>query len=74
LAITFESVKALRGWEDGGRFFTNYIAHPMQGSFVGFIQVQNDPKGMKQRFGGSGRLLAQPYEGDGVVGGLEHAV
>jgi hypothetical protein len=49
-----KSVKALRGWEDGGRFFTNYIAHPMQGSFVGFIQVQNDPKGMKQRFGGSG--------------------
>jgi hypothetical protein len=49
-----QSVKALRGWEDGGRFFTNYIAHPMQGSFVGFIQVQNDPKGMKQRFGGSG--------------------
>lgn len=40
------SVKSLHGWEDGGRFFTNYIAHPMQGSFLGFIQVQNDPKGM----------------------------
>lgn len=49
-----ESVKSLRGWEDGGRFFTNYIAHPMQGSFLGFIQIQNDPKGMKQRFGSSG--------------------
>jgi hypothetical protein len=48
-----DSVKSLRGWEDGGRFFTNYIAHPMQGSFVGFIQIQNDPKGMKQRFGSS---------------------
>jgi len=40
------SVKSLRGWKDGGRFFTNYIAHPMQGSLLGFIQVQNDPKGM----------------------------
>lgn len=49
-----KSVKSLHGWEDGGRFFTNYIAHPMQGSFVGFIQVQNDPKGMKQQFGASG--------------------
>jgi len=50
----FDSVKSLRGWDDGGRFFTNYVAHPMQGSFVGFIQVQNDPKGMKQQFGASG--------------------
>ena len=41
------SVKSLHGWEDGGRFFTNYVAHPLQGSFLGFIQVQNDPKGMK---------------------------
>lgn len=48
------SVKSLRGWDDGGRFFTNYIAHPMQGSFTGFIYVQNDPKGLKQQFGASG--------------------
>jgi hypothetical protein len=47
------SLKSLRGWEDGGRFFTNYIAHPMQGSFVGYIQIQNDPKGLRQRFGSS---------------------
>jgi hypothetical protein len=39
------SVKSLHGWEDGGRFFTNYVAHPMQGSLLGFIQIQNDPKG-----------------------------
>jgi len=45
------SVKSLRGWDDGGRFFTNYIAHPLQGSFIGFIQIQNDPKGRRQRFG-----------------------
>lgn len=47
------SVKSLHGWNDGGRFFTNYIAHPLQGSFMGFIQIQNDPKGIKQRFGPS---------------------
>lgn len=40
-----DSLRSLHGWDDGGRFFTNYIAHPMQGSFLGFIQVQNDPKG-----------------------------
>jgi hypothetical protein len=50
----FESVGNLRGWGDGGRFFTNYVAHPLQGAATGFIQVQNDPKGIGQRFGGSG--------------------
>lgn len=47
------SVKSLHGWEDGGRFFTNYIAHPMQGSLLGFIQIQNDPKGMNLSFDNS---------------------
>ncbi len=47
----FRSVKSLHGWEDGGRAFTNYIAHPMQGSFTGFIQVQNDPKGKGVQIG-----------------------
>ena len=46
----FRSVKSLHGWEDGGRFFTNYVAHPLQGSFLGFIQVQNDPKGKNLSF------------------------
>ncbi|MCD9185241.1 MAG: hypothetical protein LUM44_02325 [Pyrinomonadaceae bacterium] len=48
-----DSVKSLHGWEDGGRFFTNYIAHPMQGSFTGFILVQNDRKGRQAEFGTS---------------------
>lgn len=48
-----DSVKSLDGWEDGGRFFTNYIAHPMQGSFTGFILVQNDRKGRQTEFGKS---------------------
>jgi hypothetical protein len=48
------SVQSLHGWGDGGRFFTNYVAHPLQGSLLGFIQVQNDPKGRGRRFGKSG--------------------
>jgi hypothetical protein len=47
------SVKSLHGWGDGGRFFTNYVAHPMQGSLFGFIQIQNDPVGMNQSFDNS---------------------
>jgi hypothetical protein len=48
------SVRSLHGWGDGGRFFTNYVAHPMQGSLLGFVQVQNDPAGARLRFGRSG--------------------
>ena len=47
------SVKSLHGWEDGGRFFTNYVAHPMQGSLLGFIQIQNDPNGMNLSYDNS---------------------
>jgi len=47
------SVKALRGWDDGNRFFTNYIAHPMQGALTGFIYVQNSPQARRQQFGKS---------------------
>ncbi len=47
------SVKSLHGWSDGGRFFTNYVAHPMQGSLFGFIQIQNDPKGIDLSFDNS---------------------
>lgn len=49
-----DSVKSLHGWSDGGRFFTNYIAHPMQGSLTGFIYVQNSPQATRQQFGKSG--------------------
>jgi hypothetical protein len=52
----FQSVGGLGGWEDGGRFFTNYVAHPMQGAITGFIQIQNDPKGIGQEF-----RFAKPY-------------
>ena len=48
------SVRSLRGWADGGRFFTNYVAHPMEGSLLGFVQVQNDPRGAGLKLSGSG--------------------
>ena len=48
------SVRSLHGWADGGRFFTNYVAHPMEGSLLGFVQVQNDPAGSRLRFAGPG--------------------
>jgi hypothetical protein len=49
----FDSVRSLRGWGDGGREFTNYVAHPMQGALSGYVQVQNDPKGVTCEFGRS---------------------
>ena len=45
-----DSVKALHGWDDGGRFFTNYLAHPMQGAFTGHIYVQNSPQALREQF------------------------
>lgn len=53
----FRSVKSLSKWEDGGRFFTNYVAHPMQGSLLGHIYVQNDPRGRSERFSRSKAYL-----------------
>jgi len=44
----FKAVKSLRGWDDGDPFLVNYIGHPMAGSVSGFIQVHNDPKGVKE--------------------------
>jgi hypothetical protein len=41
----FRSVGSLGKWADGGRFFTNYVAHPMEGALLGFVWVQNDPEG-----------------------------
>ena len=49
----FRSVASIGKWADGGRFFTNYVAHPMQGALLGFVWVQNDPKGKAVRFGRS---------------------
>lgn len=46
----FRSLKGLHGWDDGNRFFTNYIAHPMQGALTGFIFVQNHDRAKVQKF------------------------
>lgn len=45
------AVSGLGGWNDTDSWFTNYVAHPMQGAVTGFIQIQNDPSGMKLEFG-----------------------
>lgn len=47
-------IKSIRGWGDGDSFFTNYIAHPMQGAVAGFIQIHNDPAGITQEFSREG--------------------
>ena len=40
----FKSVSnAGRTWDDGGKFFTNYIAHPQGGAVYAHIYRQNDP-------------------------------
>ncbi len=48
-----DSVKGLSGWDDGNRFFTNYVAHPAQGAMTGFIFIQNHDRIKKQKFGES---------------------
>lgn len=47
----FKALRSLRGWSDADPFLVNYIGHPMMGSVTGFIQVQNDPKGIKEEVG-----------------------
>src|SRR5690606_10899384 len=44
------SVRNLHGWDDGNRFFTNYVAHPMQGGMTGFIYLQNHDRLKRQKF------------------------
>ena len=46
----FKSVRGLHGWDDGNKFFTNYVAHPWQGAMTGFIFVQNHDRLKKQKF------------------------
>ena len=44
----FRTLTSLRGWGDGDSFATNYVGHPMMGAITGFIQVHNDPAGIRQ--------------------------
>lgn len=47
----FDSVRAIKSWDDGDPVIVNYVGHPMMGAVSGFIQIQNDPRGRTQQFG-----------------------
>jgi hypothetical protein len=47
------SVASLRGWRDGDKFVTNYVAHPLQGAFTGRIFVNHSERARKEEFGTS---------------------
>lgn len=51
------SVKNLRGWDDGGKFFTNYITHPMQGAISARIFINNSEDAKRSEVGLSGDYL-----------------
>lgn len=40
------SVRGLQGWDDGSQLHINYLGHPLMGGISGFIQIQNDPRGI----------------------------
>jgi hypothetical protein len=46
----FDAASNLHGWSDGDSFFTQYIGHPIQGAWAGYIQIQNDPAGRALEF------------------------
>jgi len=50
-----------RNWDDGGKFFTNYVAHPMGGAIYADIYRQNNPREKHLEIGddGYGRMLAR---------------
>jgi hypothetical protein len=41
-----DSVRGLQGWDDGSQWYVNYLGHPLMGGISGFIQIQNDPRGI----------------------------
>jgi hypothetical protein len=43
-----------RNWDDGGKIFTNYIAHPMGGAVYAHIYRQNDRQGRQLGMGDPG--------------------
>jgi hypothetical protein len=47
-------LKSLDNWDDGGRTFTNYVAHPAQGATQAWLLVHNDPKGRQLVIGDDG--------------------
>jgi hypothetical protein len=49
-----DCVTSLDNWDDGGKFFTNYVAHPMMGSASGWLLINNDARGRRVRPGDDG--------------------
>lgn len=45
-----QSVRSLQGWDDGNKFFTNYVAHPLQGGATGRIFINNSDRAKKEEF------------------------
>lgn len=38
----FGSIQGIAGWDDGGKVFTNYVAHPAEGAVFGHIFLNNN--------------------------------
>jgi hypothetical protein len=52
------SVKLPRTWEDGDRWYVNYIGHPIHGAAAGFVWRQNHGDASSRTFGASGAYWA----------------
>jgi hypothetical protein len=45
------SIRGVPGrWSDGDSALTAYVGHPIMGAMAGYIQIQNDPKGVHLQF------------------------
>lgn len=49
-----ESVTAFHGWRDSDPWIINYIGHPLQGGASAYIQIHNERRGKRLRFGDDG--------------------
>jgi hypothetical protein len=47
----FGAIGNMHGWTDGDELHVNYLGHPMQGAFTGFMFVQNDRKYRSVEYG-----------------------
>lgn len=53
----FNTIRRLRGWDDGDPFLVNYVGHTMMGAVSGYIQIQNDPEGVLQEIGANRKYV-----------------
>jgi hypothetical protein len=45
------SIRNFRGWDDGGKIFTNYVGHPLQGAVTGRIFINNSGNARRTQIG-----------------------